>query len=257
MAHDRAEDGELRWHLRRDGTRFWASGLMMPLLGAAGQPQGFLNILRDRTEVRAEAERRELLMAEMNHRVKNTFAVVQAVAAQTSRHAATAEDFKAHFGERLAALARFHDALIRGGWENALLREVIEGALYAYRGYGGSGGRITLEGTSVLLPANLVVTLTLAFHELATNAAKHGALSVPGGTVNASWTIGPAGNGMRRVEIIWREQGGPSVRPPERRGFGSHLLQKTLGAQPGIAVRQEFRPEGLECRIGVPVGASH
>ncbi len=83
-----------RWHLRRDGTRFWASGLMMPLLDADGQPQGFLNILRDRTEVQAAVERRELLMAEMNHRIKNTFAIVQAVAAQTRRHTETAAEFQ-------------------------------------------------------------------------------------------------------------------------------------------------------------------
>ncbi len=240
-----------RWHLRRDGTRFWASGLMMPLQGPDGQPEGFLNILRDRTEVRAEAERRELMMAEMNHRVKNTLAVVQTVAAQAGRHAVTVQDFTAAFGPRLAALARSHDILIRGGWKDAPLREVIEGALSAY---GGGPGRITLDGASVLLAPHLVVTLTLAFHELATNAAKHGALSAPSGSVSVAWTISAARKGVRRVDIVWRERGGPPVQPPKRHGFGSNLLQKTVGSQSGITMRQEFPPEGVECRISLPSG---
>ena len=118
-----------RWHLRRDGTRFWASGMMMPLLDADGHLQGFLNILRDRTEMRAEMERRELLMAEMNHRIKNTFAMVQAVAAQTRRHTQTAAEFQTAFGARLMVLARSNDVLIRADWHDAPLREVIESVL--------------------------------------------------------------------------------------------------------------------------------
>ena len=199
-----------RWHLRRDGTRFWASGFMMPLLDATGAQHGFLNILRDRTDAQAEAERRELLLAEMNHRVKNTLAIVQSLAIQTARNADTTAAFVAVFTDRLAALARAHDTLIQGGWRDALLRDVIEGALFACAG----SGRVTLEGIAVLLPANLVVTATLAFHELATNALKHGALSVPGGSVHVAWTLGPPEKGVRAVAITWREQGGPIVAPP-------------------------------------------
>ena len=129
-----------RWHLRRDGSRFWASGLMMPLLDAQGQPNGFLNILMDRTDARADTERRELLMAEMNHRIKNTFASVMAVAAQTGRHSATIEDFKTALASRLRVLSRSHDMLIRGDWVDAPLRSVIEGALEAYGGDPDRGG---------------------------------------------------------------------------------------------------------------------
>ena len=123
-----------RWHLRRDGTRFWASGLMMPLLDGDGHPCGFLNILRDRTEVQAAAERRELLMAEMNHRIKNTFAMVQGVATQTRRHTETVGEFQAAFAARLTVLARSNDILTRGEWHDAPLREVIGSALDAYGG---------------------------------------------------------------------------------------------------------------------------
>jgi two-component sensor histidine kinase len=222
----------------------------MPLLDADDQPEGFLNILRDRSEMQAQVERRELLMAEMNHRVKNTFAMVQAVAALSSRHADTAADFQAAFGSRLAALAHSHDMLIRGRWEDAPLRGVIEGALAAYCA---EPGRVIIEGTSVLLSANLAVTLTLAFHELATNAAKHGALSVPAGSVRVSWVIRPAAKGGREVELGWRERGGPPVCRPERKGFGSYLLSRGLG-QFGGSLRVDFQPAGLECHICFPLG---
>ena len=240
-----------RWHLRRDGTRFWASGMMMPLLDSNGTPEGFLNILRDRTDARAELERRELLMAEMDHRIKNTFSTVQAVALQTGRYAPTVADFLAAFGARLIALARSHDVLIRSGWEDAPLRDVIEGALAAYEG---EPGRITVEGLPVLLGANLVVTVSLAFHELATNAVKHGALSVPDGSVNVAWTIDPAKRSARQIRIVWRERGGPPVERPERRGFGSQLLEQGIRSQAGGTVRLDFQPEGLECRICLPLG---
>ena len=240
-----------RWHLRRDGTRFWASGMMMPLLDADGQPQGFLNILRDRTEARAEVERRELLMAEMNHRIKNTFSIVQAVASQTQRHVATVGEFQATFRDRLMALARSHDVLIRADWQDAPLREVIESAAEAYSG---EPARITLEGTSVLLSSNLAVTVSLAFHELFTNAAKHGALSVPEGRVDVTWTIVPARKGANRVDIAWRERDGPRVERPKRRGFGSQLLEK--GMPPGGEVQLDFHAEGLQCRISLPLGTT-
>jgi two-component sensor histidine kinase len=222
---------------------------MMPLLDADDQPNGFLNILRDRSEIQAQAERRELLMAEMNHRVKNTFAMVQAVAAKSSRHASTMSDFQSAFSSRLQALAQSHDMLIKGGWEDAPLRDLIEGAVATYCG---EAGRITIEGPSVLLATNLVVALTLAFHELATNAAKHGSLSVPAGTVHINWAVKLTQKGKRQVELLWRERGGPQVRPPERQGFGTQLLARGLG-QFG-SVRLEYEAAGLECHICFPLG---
>ena len=239
-----------RWHVRRDGSRFWASGLMMPLLDADGRPDGFLNILRDRSELQAEAERRELMMAEMNHRVKNTFAMVQAVAAQSCRHAHSLADFQEVFASRLTALAHSHDMLIKGGWEDAPLRGIIEGALSTYCN---EPGRLMLEGPPVLLAANLVVVLTLAFHELATNAAKHGALSTPTGTVQVSWLTKPNAKKRRQVELLWRERGGPLVHQPEHKGFGSYLLGRGLSFL-GASLRVEFQPAGLECHLCFPLG---
>ena len=240
-----------RWRLRRDGTRFWASGTMTPLLDADGRLQGFLNILRDRTAVRAAAERRELLMAEMSHRIKNTFAMVQAVAAKTYRHTGTAAEFQAAFGARLMVLARSNDLLTRTDWHDAPLRDVIESALGAH---GGEPGRITVAGPPVLLGADLAVTVSLAFHELATNAVKYGALCGSAGRVDVSWTTGPSREDACKVDIVWRERGGPVVAPPQHRGFGSQLLEK--GMPSGGTVKLDFQPEGLECRICLPLSAA-
>ena len=240
-----------RWHLRRDGTRFWASGLMMPLLDADGQPQGFLNILRDRTEVQAAVERRELLMAEMSHRINNTFAIVQSVATQTRRHTETAAEFGTVFGARLGVLARSNDVLTRADWHDTPLRDVIESALAAH---GGEPSRITFEGPSVLLGASLAAAVSLSFHELATNAVKYGALSVPVGQVQVSWTTGRTRKGACKVDVLWRERGGPTVEPPVRRGFGSNLLEK--GIPSGGTVKLDYQPEGLECHMCLPLSGS-
>ena len=239
-----------RWHVRRDGTRFWASGTMLPLLDEDGRPVGFLNILRDRTAAQVEIERRALLMAEMNHRIKNTFATVQAVAVQTRRHAPDPDAFQKAFDARLQVLSRSHDVLIKAEWHDACLRALIESALGAY---GGEPGRITVEGPPVLLVASLVVMVSLAFHELATNAVKYGALSMPQGRVAVTWTVTPSRHGDSQVSVLWRERGGPPVQQPKRRGFGSQLLEK--GLAPG-SVHLDFQVDGLECHVRLPIATS-
>ncbi len=240
-----------RWHLRRDGTRFWASGLMMPLLGMDGHPIGFLNILRDRTENQAATERRDLLMAEMNHRIKNTLAVVQGIAAQTRRHTDTAAEFQTAFTKRLTVLARSNDVLTRTEWHDAPLRDVIDSALGLWCG---EPGRITIEGSAVSLAGSLAVTVSLSFHELVTNAVKYGALSVPAGWVEVSWAVTPVQKGEAKVDIVWRERGGPAVEPPQHRGFGSQLLEK--GMPVGGTVKLDFLSEGFECRICLPLSSA-
>ncbi len=250
-AADTGRAGLECWHLRRDGTRFWASGMVMPLVDSDGHVRGFLNILRDRTEAQAETERRNLLMAEMNHRVKNTLAMVQGVAALTHRHTESAADFQSAFGARLMVLARSNDVLTRTDWHDAPLRDVVGSALDTYAG---EPDRITIEGPPVLLPVSLAVTVSLSFHELVTNAVKYGALSVPAGRVEVSWTASKARKGGFKVEILWCERGGPPVSPPRRRGFGSQLLEK--GVPFGGTVKLDFAPAGLQCRICLPLSSA-
>ncbi|HEY8613603.1 MAG TPA: sensor histidine kinase [Roseomonas sp.] len=184
--------------------------------------------------------------------MKNTLATVQSVAMQTLHRAGVPPDVQTAFTNRLIALARSHDLLLRGGWEGALLAEVVERALSPY----GGPGRAQLGGPPVMLPANAVEMLGLAFHELATNAAKYGALSVPEGQVDVRWSLRRAKSGTRLVDIVWREQGGPPVVPPASRGFGSRLLERGLTHDFGGTVKLDFRPEGLECRICMPVAPS-
>ena len=239
-----------RWHLRRDGTRFWASGTMLPLLDEGGRPEGFLNILRDRTEAQAEVERRALLVSEMNHRIKNTFATVRAVAAQTMRHTPDPVAFQDAFNSRLQVLSRSHDVLVSAEGHDACLHALIESALEAYVG---EQGRISVEGPPVLLVADMAITVSLAFHELATNAVKYGALSVPQGRVAVTWTIVLSCHGDSQVNVLWRERGGPPVQQPKRRGFGSKLLEKSLGSN---SVHLDFQQDGLECRICLPLAGN-
>ncbi|MCR0981199.1 sensor histidine kinase [Roseomonas populi] len=250
------EDGRARderWHMRADGSRFWAAGVLMPLLDRDGSLQGFLKILRDHTERRREDERRVLLTDELTHRVKNTLASVQSVAAQTLREADISPVLQATLVERLKALGRAHDMLVRTGWEGALLRDVLEKTLEPHAGSAG-GVRYSAEGPPVRLSSDKTVILNLALHELATNAAKYGALSVPAGLVEVTWELERRAEGESpAVAISWRERGGPPVRPPERRGFGSRMLERALPYQSGAEVTLGFLPDGVECLIRLPL----
>ena len=148
------------------------------------------------------------------------------------------------------ALARSHDMLTEGGWEGATLREVARRTLEAH---GGEPVRFSLSGPPLRLAPTAVVTLNLAFHELATNAAKHGALSAPGGRVEVGWALENATDGRGPVlAIAWRESGGPPVRPPARRGFGSRLIERGLPREFSAEVSLDFAPGGVECRLRLP-----
>jgi len=248
-----------RWCLRRDGGRFWASGAMMPL--REGGARGVLMMLHDASEAQARAERSAMLLAGMGQRVRGTLAVVGSLASRTARHAARhaaahqaegLERFEATFRERLAALGRAHDALLDGGWESATLRDAIARAL---RPHEGAPGRLTMDGPPVRLAAEPVLMLGLALHELAANAAEHGALSMDGGRVSVLWALRRLEGGQRAVELVWQERGGPRARRPERQGFGTRFLERGFAQEFGGTVRLDFAPQGVECRIVLPLTA--
>lgn len=241
-----------RWHLRRDGSRFWASGLMMRLLDGQGQPEGFLNLLRDNTDTHAEAERRALLLAEAAHRIKNVLSAAQAVAMQTLRQAGVPAVVQRALEQRLVALADSQTLLAGEGGGGAPLSALVQRALAPYDG----PGRVAMDGPPLRLPAPVVQMLHLALHELATNAARHGALSVPTGSVEIAWHLQQAADGARQLVILWRERGGPPVRRPWRRGFGSRLLEHELAPRLEGEVTLDYRPEGLACRLRLPFGAT-
>src|SRR5919112_5977847 len=172
----RAEDE--RWHVRKDGSHFFAHGLLMPLKGSKGT-QGYLKILRDRTERRRAEERQELLIRELHHRVRNTLATVQAIASSTIRSALSMEEFSEAFLARINALSQTHSLLTDDYWQAALLGELLRFQLEPYQD--GSERQVVLDGPSVDVPSMLAVPLSMAIHELTTNAAKYGSLSVKGG----------------------------------------------------------------------------
>jgi two-component sensor histidine kinase len=242
-----------RWHLRKDGSRFWGSGVVVPL--AAGHPRGYLKIFRDLTEEKRASEEAEaarqrqlLLLEELNHRVKNTLAMVQSIAAQTLRSGEAPDRFPEAFQARLQALAQAHDLLTRGQWQGTSLRELAELTLRPHAG----GQRVRIEGPGVALAPGVAVPLHLALHELATNAVKHGALSDGGGSVDLSWRV--VGDGATpALRIDWLETGGPSVAPPGRRGFGSRLIERGLAHELDGEVGLEFDRAGVRCRVTVPL----
>ncbi|MBC2776550.1 PAS domain-containing sensor histidine kinase [Parasphingopyxis marina] len=207
---------------------------------------GLHAIARDITERRAFEERQKLLINELNHRVKNTLALVQGLALQTFREGREPADARAAFEERLVALAAAHDLLTREKWEGATLATLIDDSMRAVNR--GNERRVTASGGHVQLPPKAAVSLAMAVHELATNAAKYGALSNPDGTVTIGWHV--EGD---RLRIDWRESGGPKVEKPTRKGFGTRMIERALAADLGGEIRLDFAPEGLCCSIDVPL----
>jgi two-component sensor histidine kinase len=194
-------------------------------------------------------ERQSLLIRELHHRVKNTLATVQGLLGATARSTESAGEFYRSFSDRIISLANTHNLLTEDYWQTASLRDLLRSELRPFDD--GSAGRIVLDGPVVELSADLAVPTGMAIHELATNAAKYGALSVPGGRIEVVW-------GLRQVEVQptlildWTEQGGPPVRAPQRTGFGSTLLQRVLAQQCKAKVNVEYEREGLRFHMEAP-----
>ncbi|PIK69208.1 histidine kinase, partial [Methylobacterium frigidaeris] len=204
--------------------RRWWDVVVSAIQGPDGHPERLLAVARDVTEAHRAEEQQALLMEEMAHRVKNTLALVQAVAAQTLRSAPTLDAAMEAFNGRLMALSDAHDVLIRGAWAAADLAAVVEGVMAPH--IDAVAGRVVAAGPSVSLGPRSVLTLSLMLHELATNAAKYGALSSPAGRVAVTWDL--AGDAEAVLRLCWRESGGPPVVPPTRGGFGSRLIERSL-----------------------------
>ncbi|HXS73412.1 MAG TPA: HWE histidine kinase domain-containing protein [Rhodanobacteraceae bacterium] len=234
-----------RWHLRKDGSRFWGSGVMLPV--ADGEPDAYLKIFRDGTAERQSEERQRLLLDELNHRVKNTLAIVQSIAMQTLRGAASTAEACEALESRLVSLAKAHDILTAGKWRGGDLCELVAGALEAYSD-GAHPRRFHVQGPPVHLRPKALLALSMGLQELATNAVKYGALSNSRGQIEIHWEVAPP-----HFRFHWIESGGPPVEPPRRRGFGSRLLEEGLAQDIAGAVHLQFAREGLRCIIEAPV----
>ena len=235
--------------------RVWDS-TWFPLRGARGDIVAVNVVAEEVTEQKRAEEHRELLMRELNHRVRNTLLIVQSVAEQTARSSASVDVFKQTFASRLAAISRTHDLLTRDGWTSAPLRDVLGEALAPYDEKSEdptSPPRIRLDGPDVQLKPNTVITLSMALHELATNAAKYGSLSTPSGRVAARWTMANGAAGKPdALEFTWQERDGPLVTCPTHRGFGTRLIENGLAKQLEAEVALRFEEQEVECRIRLP-----
>jgi two-component sensor histidine kinase len=196
----------------------------------------FVGIGVDITERKRAEERQGLLLAELSHRVKNTLAVVLGIASRTLAGDRSLPEARDTLAKRLGALAKTHELLTAAGWRGVSLRALVEGELKPY------GSRATITGEDLTLGPKAAQTFALVLHELATNAAKHGALSAPEGRIEIGWE---AADG--RFRLRWRERDGPPVRPPERQGFGRTLLERGVAYELGGEVTLDFRPAGLVC----------
>jgi PAS domain S-box-containing protein len=228
-------DGQVRWVMDRGQV------LREP---ASGKATKVVGVLLDITDLKGAEQRQRLLFDELNHRVKNTLSIVQSLANQTLRSRPDPQDFARVFEDRLQSLARAHDLLTREAWLGASLQEIVAVALAPFLDEGRS---IEIAGDPVMIPASTTITLSLMLHELATNAAKYGALARPEGRLGIHWTVAPAASAAT-VDLMWQEEGGPSVNPPERKGFGSRLLAASalqLGAQFDV----DYAAEGFRCRL--------
>ena len=248
--------GELQFYsiekrfCRPDGRVIWMSVHSSPVRTADGDLLYIVRVVQDITG-RKEAERRQkLLVDELNHRVKNTLATVQSLASQTARGAANPHEFRNAFEGRLVALSKAHDQLTRHHWENADLRELLTGSLAPYA----APDRVVLRGEDLVLRPRAVLTLAMAVHELTTNAAKYGALSVPGGQVEIRWEPAEVSD-VRIVRIEWIEREGPAVVPPARRSFGTRLIEGSIAAELGGTAKLHYAAEGLRCELLIPWSA--
>ncbi|WP_181702044.1 PAS domain-containing sensor histidine kinase [Chthonobacter albigriseus] len=235
---------------RGDGTRAWIRVYGAPVRDRDGTVIGGCVVVIDIDDERRAKEERELLTAELQHRIKNMLSLVAVITSQTFRTTSSKDEARAMLEARIHALSRAYDILTETNWASAEIGFVVDAALEPHRG---GEGRFRTEGPDVRLSAKQALSLALAVHELATNAAKYGSLSNDAGVVDIRWSIETAGL-VPMLDFVWAESGGPSVSPPKRQGFGSRLIERTLSADFGGTVEMRYRPEGLVCVVRATVG---
>ncbi len=220
-----------------EGKEFWVRKSAAPFRNTDGKVVGAVLVMEDVTEEKLAADREKMLTRELIHRSNNLLAVVQAMAQRSLSDADTVAEAKVKFDARLQALARAYRRLRASDWTGVSLGEIVHSELEPYAAHA------TIEGPEVRLNPQQVQNISLAVHELATNAAKYGALSKPGGKVNVSWRLGENGG----LKLRWQERGGPPVTAPARQGFGTTLLKRLVGE-----TRLVYAPEGVICEIDLP-----
>lgn len=255
MATGRSEDE--RWHLRADGSRFWACGILTLLPNR----HGFVKIVRDQTQKHATEERlrtlqesQRLLIAELQHRTRNLLALIQAIMRKSARKSTSFAEFMQDFEERLRALSRAQSLVTNASDGCIDMHTLIQTELWAHRDAAVRAERTHVHGTPVRVPSLAAQMLALVLHELTTNAVKYGALSQENGTLDVSWTVEPCDH-EQCVVLDWSEHHVEMPDPvlPRRKGYGSELIERALPYQLNARTYIEYGTDGLHCSIRVPL----
>lgn len=224
----------------------WLDFIYQPIRDDGGAVIGIFVQGHDVTETVRSTERQKLMIDELNHRVKNTLATVQSIAMQTARSHSDPRAFAEGFQARLLALSHTHDLLTRSHWEGADLGDILQHETEAH-----GTSRVSANGPRVALPPAAALSLGMIFHELATNAAKYGALSAPDGRVLVDWSV--ADQTRPRLELVWRETGGPPVKAPDRKGFGSRLIERNVRHDLAGEIELDYASGGLTATFSIPL----
>jgi two-component sensor histidine kinase len=222
-----------------------------PLFDEDGELAGAVNCIQDITDRKTAEQRQTVLIDELNHRVRNTLAVVQSLIVQSARGSETVADLRHLLEARLMAMSGAHDELSRRSWTDVDLREVVEAGLRPHRGR----RNVTVSGAPVTIRPRTGVMLTMVVHELAANAARYGALSGEpdaGGALALDWKVEMNGVGPV-LRLRWQESGGPPVRPASRRGFGTLLVERGVAAELHGKATIEYAPAGVRCELEIPL----
>lgn len=235
---------------RKDGSLIDVNINVSPMYGPNGRVSGFSSIVRDISERKEQEAHLRLVMRELSHRSKNLLAVIQAMARQTARSSVDLEDFEKNYSQRLQALSASQDLIVNQNWHGAPLADLLRSILTPFAD--DVDERIDLEGPSINVTPTAAQNLALSIHELATNASKYGALSVPAGRVSLTWDILRGDKGEDHVRIRWVERGGPPVKEPRRQGFGHIVIKKMIAQALEADVDLAFAPEGVTWTLLMP-----
>jgi PAS domain S-box-containing protein len=238
---------ETRFRNLETNEPLWMSFSVFTLQDEDDRPMGFATISQNIDARKQDDRRMELLIDELNHRVRNTLAIVNAIATQTMKHTPSVLEFRHAFGGRIAALAKTHTLLATKRWKASTLHELIVQQLEPY--VRDRPAAVSIGGPRLLVHPKPALTLSLVMHELAANAAKYGALSAPTGRIEIGWQITPE----RRLRLTWQEAGGPPVAQPSRRGFGSQLVEFNIAHEFGGEATVDYRPAGIEYVLTIPL----
>jgi two-component system, chemotaxis family, CheB/CheR fusion protein len=237
---------------RLDGTAHYLMRIV-PYHNTDDQIDGGIVTFVDVTALVRAEEHQRLLVAELNHRVKNVLAVVGSMATQMALRCVTVKDFADNFIDRVQGLAKTHDILSSNGWTDVSLTDLLGAELNVFVV---NNDRATIRGPAVRVKPRTATTLGIVIHELATNAAKYGALGISGGTLSVDWEFRDR-DGARVLELIWRESGGPAVHPPAKTGLGTALIERSLDYELGGRAITQYHPDGIVVTLTIPASPQH